>query len=222
MDVLDRLMLRRAQAALQRHSSSSVDRRIRVAAGLLTRKAHPWVDSRPSEDQAAFAGRGRLNQGLALWLPSLSDRSSIAQPAPSIAVVPHPTRPHHRWRTSRSPSKSPEPHRSTSNDGECLCIRGVSRRHPTKSSRRVAPGEPFVATAVMRIRGGLRLTRSSFGVTASDGGSANARPSRSSTARPRPAHRRQRRSRHAVPSRVRAAFAIATDQFLKSAESIPI
>ena len=27
------------------------------AAGPLTRKAHPWVDSRPSEDQAAFAGR---------------------------------------------------------------------------------------------------------------------------------------------------------------------
>ena len=39
----------------------------------LTRKAHPWVDSRPSEDQAAYAGRGRSVEGLALRLPSLSD-----------------------------------------------------------------------------------------------------------------------------------------------------
>jgi hypothetical protein len=56
-----------------------------AAAGLLTRKAHPWVDSRPSEDQAAFAGRGRSDEGLALWLPSLSDPVSVAHPPGSIA-----------------------------------------------------------------------------------------------------------------------------------------
>jgi len=43
------------------------------------------VDSRPSEDQAAFAGRGRSDEGLALWLPSLSDPPSVAHPPPSIA-----------------------------------------------------------------------------------------------------------------------------------------
>src|ERR1700729_3154983 len=46
--------------------------------GRLTRKAHPWVDSRPSEDQAAYAARGRSDEGLALWLPSLSDPLSVA------------------------------------------------------------------------------------------------------------------------------------------------
>jgi hypothetical protein len=56
-------------------------------AGLLTRKAHPQVDSRPSEDQAAFAGRGRSVEGLALWLPSLSDPARVARPPPSASLV---------------------------------------------------------------------------------------------------------------------------------------
>src|SRR6478672_1015940 len=56
-------------------------------AGRLTRKAHPWVDSRPSEDQAAFAARGRSVEGLALWLPSLSDPASVARPPPSAGLA---------------------------------------------------------------------------------------------------------------------------------------
>ena len=82
-----------------------------AAAGLLTRKAHPWVDSRPSEDQAAFAGRGRSDEGLALWLPSLSDPASVAHPPPSIALARHPTWPRHRWRTSypRAGHRPPRP-----------------------------------------------------------------------------------------------------------------
>ena len=39
----------------------------------LTRRTHSQVGPRPSEDQAAFAGRGRSEEGLALRLPSLSD-----------------------------------------------------------------------------------------------------------------------------------------------------
>src|SRR3954469_416078 len=53
----------------------------------LTRKAHPRVDSRPSEDQAAFAERGRSVEGLALWLPSLSDPARIARPPASAATA---------------------------------------------------------------------------------------------------------------------------------------
>src|SRR3954453_12179860 len=45
----------------------------------LTRKAHPQVDSRPSEDQAAYAGRGRSVEGLALRVPSLSDPDRVAR-----------------------------------------------------------------------------------------------------------------------------------------------
>ena len=56
----------------------------------LTRKAHPWVDSRPSEDQAAFAARGRSDEGLALGLPSLSDLTSVAHPPPSSDSVATP------------------------------------------------------------------------------------------------------------------------------------
>ena len=58
----------------------------RSTASLLTRKAHPQVDSRPSEDQAAFAGRGRSVEGLALGLPSLSDPASLACPPPSASM----------------------------------------------------------------------------------------------------------------------------------------
>jgi hypothetical protein len=50
--------------------------------------------------QAAFAGRGRSDEGLALWLPSLSDPASVAHPPPSIALAPRPTWWRHRWRTS--------------------------------------------------------------------------------------------------------------------------
>jgi hypothetical protein len=45
------------------------------------------VDFRPSEDQAAFAGRGRSEEGLALWLPSLSDSLRVAHPPPTGRVV---------------------------------------------------------------------------------------------------------------------------------------
>ncbi len=62
----------------------------RPPAGRLTRKAHPWVDSRPSEDQAAFAARGRSDEGLALGLPSLSDPPSVAHSPPSTASVATP------------------------------------------------------------------------------------------------------------------------------------
>ena len=59
----------------------------------LTRKAHPQVDSRPSEDQAAYAGRGRSGEGLALRLPSLSDPDSVACPrATGASSVSEPAR----------------------------------------------------------------------------------------------------------------------------------
>jgi hypothetical protein len=51
---------------------------------------------------------------------------------------------------------------------------------------------------------------------------ANATPSASSTASAHPAHGRQHRLRHAVLSRIRAAFAIATDECSKSAESMAV
>ena len=56
------------------------------------------MDSRPSEDQAAFAGRGRSDEGLALWLPSLSDPLIIAHATPIQAR-------HHRC--VRYPGPSP-------------------------------------------------------------------------------------------------------------------
>src|ERR1700727_2893086 len=58
----------------------------------VTRKAHPWVDSRPSEDQAAFAGRGRSDEGLALGLSSLSDPLRGAHPPPALVSVAPPER----------------------------------------------------------------------------------------------------------------------------------
>src|SRR5450631_1324435 len=76
-------MLRQARAAARR-AGVWVGEASRSKRGRLTRKAHPWVDSRPSEDQAAFAERGRSEEGLALWLPSLSDPFSVAHPPPTI------------------------------------------------------------------------------------------------------------------------------------------
>ena len=75
--------------------------------GRLTRKAHPWVDSRPSEDQAAFAARGRSDEGLALGLPSLSDSVSVAHLPASIALARRQTWPRNRWHTSEESQQPP-------------------------------------------------------------------------------------------------------------------
>ena len=58
------------------------------------------MDSRPSEDQAAFAERGRSVEGLALWLPSLSDPVSVAHRPRSTATCSvglRPGSPRSRW-----------------------------------------------------------------------------------------------------------------------------
>ena len=71
------------------------------------------MDSRPSEDQAAFAARGRSDEGLALGLPSLSDPVSVAHPPESIALAPGPTWPRHRWHTREEGQEFACPHRAS-------------------------------------------------------------------------------------------------------------